>query len=369
MATIEDHIRAVEDEIGRTQYNKHTQHHIGKLKAKLARLKDEQEKRQARGKGGGGAQYAVRKSGNATIGLVGFPSTGKSTLLNAITAATSEVGAYDFTTIEIIPGLLEYKGAKIQILDMPGIIRGASKGRGRGREVISVARVCDLVLLMVDVFETNVPVLADELYSAAIRLNGRPPDVVIKKRMRGGLTINATVPLTKIPVETISDMVREFGYLSGDVVVRQDIAQDDLVDVLAGNRVYIPAIVVLNKIDLVGGDYLREVGKRLDGWKVVPISAAKGEGLDRLKEEIYRGLKFIRIYLKPHGKEADLVEPLIVKSGSTVGMVCDAIHRDIRQKFRFANVWGRSATHPGQRVGLEHVLEDEDMLTLISRHR
>ncbi|HEV8594717.1 MAG TPA: GTP-binding protein [Thermoplasmata archaeon] len=366
MATIEEQIRAVEEEIGRTQYNKHTQHHIGKLKAKLARLRDEVEKRAARGKGAGVA-YAVKKSGNATVGLVGFPSTGKSTLLNALTAAVSEVGAYDFTTTEIIPGLLEYKGAKIQILDMPGLIRGASRGRGRGREVISVARVCDLALLMVDVFETNVPVLADELYSAGIRMNSQRPDVVIKKRTRGGLTINATVPLTKMTEETITAMVREFGHLSGDVVIRQDITQDELVDVLAGNRVYIPAFVVLNKIDLVGGDYLREVEKRLGDWRVVPISAAKREGLERLKEEIYKGLRFIRIYLKPQGKEADLVDPLIVKGGSTVGMVCDALHREFRDKFRYANVWGRSATHPGQRVGLDHTLEDEDVLTVVVR--
>src|SRR3989454_8461994 len=142
MATIEEQIRSVEEESGRPQYNKHTQPHIGKLKAKLARLRDEVEKRQAKGKGGG-VQYAVRKSGNATIGLVGFPSTGKSTLLNAITAASSEVGAYDFTTLDVIPGVLDYRGAKIQVLDMPGLIRGASKGRGRGREVISVARICD----------------------------------------------------------------------------------------------------------------------------------------------------------------------------------------------------------------------------------
>src|SRR3970282_1314131 len=228
MATIEEQIRAVEEEIGRTQYNKHTQHHIGKLKAKLARLKDEQEKRQAKGKGAG-VSYAVRKSGNATIGLVGFPSTGKSTLLNAITAASSEGAAHDFTTLEVIPGLLEYKGAKIQILDMPGIIRGASKGRGRGREVISVARICDLILLMVDVFETNVNVLSEELTSAAIRLNAKPPDVVVKKRNRGGVKVNATVPLTKVTEEMVEDMVREFGHLSADVVIRQDVSADELV--------------------------------------------------------------------------------------------------------------------------------------------
>jgi len=366
MATIEEQILAVEEEIHKTPYNKATQHHIGKLKAKLARLKDEQEKRQARGKGGG-PSYAVRKSGNATVGIVGFPSVGKSTLLNAITAATSEVGAYDFTTLEVIPGILEYRGAKIQILDMPGLIRGASKGRGRGREVISVARGCDLVLLMIDVFETNVPVLAEELYSAGIRLNARPPDVVIKKRTRGGVNLNSTVPLTKVSVETIEAMVREFGHLNADVVIRQDLTQDELVDVLATNRVYIPAFVVLNKIDLVGGEYLREVEKRLTGWRVVPISAERKEGLDRLKEEVYRSLRFIRVYLKPQGKEADLKEPLIVKEGSTVGEVCDALHRDFRAKYRYGNVWGPSATHPGQRIGLEHVLRDEDILTIVVR--
>ena len=363
---LEDQIRAAEEEIQRTQYNKATQHHIGKLKAKLARLKDEKEKRIAKS-GGGGPGYAVRKSGHASVALVGFPSVGKSTLLNAITSAQSEVAAYDFTTLDVIPGLLEYKGAKMQILDMPGIIRGASKGRGRGREVISVARICDLVLLMVDVFETNVNVLAEELTSAAMRLNAKPPDVVVKKRTRGGVNVNATVPLTKITEEMAADMVREFGHLSADVVIRQDVSEDELVDALAGNRVYAPAIVVLNKIDLVGGDYLRQVEKRLAAWRIVAISAEKKEGLDRLKEEIYRSLKFIRIYLKPHGKEADMKEPLIVKEASTVGMVCDALHRDFRAKFRFANVWGKSANHPGQRVGLEHKLVDEDILMVVVR--
>src|SRR6059036_383602 len=175
---IEDQIKAVEDEIQKTPYNKATQHHIGKLKAKLARLKDEQETRRLKS-GGGGPSYAVKKSGNATIGLVGFPSVGKSTLLNQITDATSAVAAYDFTTLDVIPGLMEHRGAKIQVLDMPGLIRGASKGRGRGKEVLSVARACDLILLMIDVFETHVDVLADELHLAGIRkraTRGRHPD-------------------------------------------------------------------------------------------------------------------------------------------------------------------------------------------------
>ncbi len=363
---IEEQIKAVEDEIQKTPYNKATQHHIGRLKAKLARLKDEQETRRLKG-GGGGPSYAVKKSGNATVGLVGFPSVGKSTLLNQITDATSEVAAYDFTTLDVIPGLMEHRGAKIQVLDMPGLIRGASKGRGRGKEVLSVARSCDLLLLMIDVFETHVDVLADELQLAGIRLNERPADVTLTKANRGGLTVNPTVKLTKLDAEMVADICREWGYLNGTVVVRQDITEDQLIDVLAGNRVYLRAFVVVNKIDLVSSDYVKQLQAKLPGWKLVPISAEKGVGLTRLKDEIYSTLRFMRVFLKPQGKDADMVDPMIVKQDSDVGMVCDAIHRDWRKRFRYANVWGASAQFPGQKVGLDHPLKDSDVLTIVLR--
>ncbi len=364
MATLDEQIKSIEEEIQKTPYNKATQHHIGKLKAKLARLKDEVETRRLKS-GGGGPSYAVKKSGNATIGLVGFPSVGKSTLLNQITDATSQVAAYDFTTLDVIPGLLEHRGAKIQVLDMPGLIRGASKGRGRGKEVLSVARGCDLILLMIDVFETHVDVLVDELRLAGVRLNERPADITLTKGRRGGLTVNATVRLTKLDEELVEDICREWGYLNGTIVVRQDITEDQLIDVLAGNRMYVGAFVVVNKIDLVSSDYVKQLQAKLPEWKLVPISAEKGVGLTRLKDEIYETLRFMRVFLKPQGKEADLAEPLIVKADSDVGMVCDAIHRDWRRRFRYANVWGPSAQFPGQKVGLDHRLEDSDVLTVV----
>lgn len=66
---------------------------------------------------------------------------GKSTFLSKITKTKSEVAAYAFTTLTAIPGVLEYGGAEIQILDLPGIIEGAAEGKGRGRQVISAAKV------------------------------------------------------------------------------------------------------------------------------------------------------------------------------------------------------------------------------------
>jgi len=363
MATIEEQIKAIEEELARTQYNKKTQHHIGKLKAKMARLKDELEARRAKGPKAAG--YAVKKSGHATVAIVGFPSVGKSTLLNKMTNAQSEVAAYYFTTLTVIPGVMEHRGAKIQILDMPGLIKDASKGKGRGKEVLSVVRAADLILLMIDVFETNVQVLVEELRTANLRLNERPPDIVISKKNRGGVTVNFTTKQSTLNEDLVRDMVNEYGYINADVVIRQDIVEDQLIDHVSGNRLYIPAIVVINKIDLVNPAYLKQIEKRLRGWRIIPISAEKETGLDVLKDQIFETLRFIRIFMKPQGKEADLVEPLVIKDGSDVGMICDAIHRDFRRKFRYAQVWGKSARFPGQIVGLDHKVMDQDIVTII----
>lgn len=363
---IEDQIKDIEEEIAKTPYNKSTQHHIGKLKAKLAKLKDEQEKRRA-ASSGGGKSYAVKKSGNATVALVGFPSVGKSTLLNNITDATSEVGRYDFTTLDVVPGIMDYKGAKIQILDLPGIIKDASKGKGRGKEVIAAARSADLIILMVDVFRHELDVIVNELYKSGIRLNERPVDVRIYKSFRGGINVNSTVELTQMDELMVKNIMSSYGMVNADIVLRQDINEDQLIDYLSGNKIYVDAIVVVNKIDLLPPDEVKKVVEKLAGWDVYTMSAHEQIQIDEFKEAVFDTCNFIRIFLKPQGKEADLVEPLVIKEDSTVGVVCDFLHRDFREKFRYARVWGPSAKFPGQRVSIGHVLKDEDVLSIVVR--
>ncbi len=363
---VEDKIREIEEEIKRTQYNKATQHHIGRLKAKLARLREsirdaEAVKRASKGKGG----FSVKKSGDATVILVGLPSVGKSTLLNQMTSAKSKVGAYDFTTTDVEPGVMEYKGARIQILDVPGVIEGASSGKGRGREVLSVIRGADLGLLLVDVFNVRqLDILRRELYNAGVRLDRRPPDVRIKNKLRGGITVSTTVKLTKLDEDTIKGILQEYGYHNADVVVREDVSVDEFIDAVSGNRIYLRSLIALNKVDLVNEKFLTEVSRQLK-TNFLPISATTGVKLGELREAIYNRLNFIRVYLKPQGGEADLKEPMIVAKGTTVGDICDRLHGALRNEFRYAKVWGTSAKFNGHRVGLEHVLNDEDVLTIV----
>ena len=87
--------------------------------------------------------------------MVGLPSVGKSTLLKKLTKAKVEIKSWPFTTLNVIPGMLKYKGAHIQIFDLPGIIKGAAGGRGKGKEVLSAAKIADLLILMVDVKTSN----------------------------------------------------------------------------------------------------------------------------------------------------------------------------------------------------------------------
>lgn len=62
--------------------------------------------------------FDVAKTGDARIGFVGFPSVGKSTLLSNLAGVYSEVAAYEFTTLTTVPGVIRYKGAKIQVRDL-----------------------------------------------------------------------------------------------------------------------------------------------------------------------------------------------------------------------------------------------------------
>ncbi|MFP4111818.1 MAG: OBG GTPase family GTP-binding protein [Candidatus Woesearchaeota archaeon] len=354
-------IKELEDRIANTKYNKKTQHAIGLYKAQIAKLKEKETARSS--KKGATDGYAVRKTGDGTVVLLGFPSVGKSTLLNGITNADSEVGSYAFTTLKPIPGLLEYNHAKIQILDMPGIVHGAASGRGRGKEVLACLRTADLILILLDVnHPEHYKAIVKEVRETGVRMNERKPDVKIIKTSKDGIKIGTTVKLKKIDKETMTGILREFKINNADIVVREDIDIDQFIDVIEGNKKYVPSILVINKIDTISKEKLSEIKKKFN--PDLCISAGKKEHLDELKDVIFEKLNLIRVYLKEPGEDADMDVPLIMFKNCTIEDVCEKLHRDFVSKFKFARVWGKSAKFPGQKLMLQHNLRDGDVLEL-----
>ncbi|MFH1174537.1 MAG: GTP-binding protein [archaeon] len=361
MVAYDEQIAELEKRISSTKYNKSTQHAIGLYKAQIAKLREKQEARSSSGKGGEG--YQVRKTGDGTVILLGFPSVGKSTLLNAITDAHSPVGAYEFTTLTVIPGVLDYSHAKIQILDVPGIVRGAASGRGRGKEVLACMRNADMAILLVDVRKPEQhEYLVKEAFDVGIRFNQKRPDVRIKKTGKNGIRVGTTVKLTKLDKQTITDMFKEFRINNADVVIREDISDDQLIDCIEDNKKYMPAIFVMNKADLLSPDNLKSLQRRYHPDLIV--SAEQKEHMEELKRLIFERLNIIRIYMKEPGKPADMNIPLIAFKGWKVEDVCNKLHRDFVKKFKFCRIWGKSAKFDGQKLALHHVLKDEDVLEL-----
>ncbi|AHF98927.1 Developmentally regulated G-protein 1 [Halostagnicola larsenii XH-48] len=366
---LEEEIDAIEEEIASTPYNKSTEAHIGRLKSKLAEKK---EKLQNQSSAGGGTGYDVEKTGDATVALVGFPSVGKSSLLNSLTNADSETGSYEFTTLDVNPGMCKHRGANMQLLDVPGLIQGAATGKGDGKQVLSVVRNADLILFVLSVFEIEqYDRLQEELYDINIRVDKTPPRVTVRPKIKDGIKITSSAD-QDLDEETISDVLREHGYVNADVNIGEKVDIDRLIDGLMENREYIPSITCVNKVDLIEPDYKETVDEQLrerglDPEEVTFISAEEEKGLEALKDRLWENLDLIRVYMDKPGRGVDYEEPLMLERGSTIEEAVDKLGGEMKERFRFARVSGPSATHDQQQVGDQHVLEDEDVLKLILR--
>jgi len=360
-------IKEIEEEMERTQKNKATSYHLGLLKAKLAKLRRELITPTKGGGGNTGEGFDVTKTGDARVGLIGFPSVGKSTLLNKLTGTYSEVASYEFTTLTCVPGVIYYKGAKVQLLDLPGIIEGAKDGKGRGKQVIAVGRTCSLILIVLDALKplTHKLVIEKELEGFGIRLNKSPPNIYYKKKEKGGIHFTHTVQPTHLDLDTVKAILGEYKIHNADICLRCDATVDDLIDVVEGNRVYIPCLYVLNKIDQITMEEV-EVLDRLP--HNVLISSHLMWNLDELLEKMWEYLDLIRIYTKPKGQIPDYKSPIVMRgTNATVEDFCNRIHKSLMKQFKYALVWGASAKHNPQRVGKEHELMDEDIVQIIKK--
>ncbi|ORZ31463.1 P-loop containing nucleoside triphosphate hydrolase protein [Catenaria anguillulae PL171] len=332
-------IKDIEAEMAKTQKNKATEYHLAARPT---------GKTGAKGEG-----FDVMRSGDARVAMIGFPSVGKSTLLNKLTKTHSEAGAYEFTTLTCIPGKIDYHGAQIQLLDLPGIIEGASQGKGRGRQVVAVARTSDLILMVLDATKARNQreLLERELEAVGIRVNKSKPNVYFKVKTGGGISITTTCKLTKITERMIDGILRDYRIYHAEVLIREDITVDELVDVILGNRKYIRCLYCYNKVDSISMEELDRIAREPN---TCVISCEWDLNLDYLVDQIWEHLNLLTVYTKKRGEYPDFEEGIILRNGATIEHVCHSIHRSL-------------AKHNPQKVGIQHKVAEGDVVQILKK--
>lgn len=254
--------------------------------------------------------FHIDKEGAGQVVVVGPANVGKSALVAALTNATPEVADYPYTTWMPTPGMMPVENIQIQLIDTPPLSRDYAEP-----ELLDLIRRSDLILLVVDLqtypiqqFEDTIAILQE----------------------------HRIVPLC------LKDRYTEQRRLT-----------------------FVPLLVLVNKSDDESSDEDFEIlCELLEGdWPLLPVSAATGRNLERLKEVVFERLEIIRVYSKPPGKGPDLNAPFVLEKGSTVADLAGKVHQDFFKKLTAARVWG-SAAYDGQTVGRDHVLQDGDVVEL-----
>lgn len=249
-----------------------------------------------------------------------------------------------------------------------------------------MARTCDLVLMMLDAGKSDAQkeILERELGAVGIRLNKPPPNIYFKAKTTGGLSFTSTVKQSVVDERMAYNVLHEYSthtlrhtsirgtcfgsFLeihNAEVILREDVSVDEFIDAVVGTRIYTPCLYVYNKIDVLTVEEVRRLGSLLD---TVLISCEWRLGLEYLVRRIWHALGLLRVYTKKPGSSMpDFADPLIVRSGATIEHVCHTLHRNLPSIVRYALVWGQSAKHQPQKVGLGHAVADEDVIQIVKR--
>lgn len=352
-------IEQIEEELSKTKKNKATNKHIGILRAKIAKAKREL----AQIRRGGGYSFFAKRSGDATVALVGFPSSGKSSLINVLTNASSKTGEYAFTTTTIVQGTMVFRDAHIQILDLPGILEYAHAGYGKGSSVIAQVRDSNLILFVLDIKSTEqLGILINELRSTGIFINRPKPSIRYTNTHNSPFRVLTN--RSGMDDRIIKEIFNGLGMFNGEVVISDPVGEDETIAILTERARYLRAIVALNKVDVDIGyaDIANSISERF-GIEVIPVSALNSYNIDTLKQAIYKNCGIIRVFVKP--KEESKPSPITLREGSSVESLAKRIHTKLADEVKSAYVNGPSAKFKNQRVSSKHILMDGDIITFI----
>ncbi|NHJ41278.1 MAG: TGS domain-containing protein [Asgard group archaeon] len=368
--TLEDKIIKLEKFISLVPKHKATEKMVARLRSRLVRYKSELEDKRRRQKSlSKGPTWVIAKEGDAQVSLVGLSNVGKSQLLKSLTGANSKVTDYPFATEKPHPGVLDSNGAIIQLIDLPSLYPNIKNESKNGPMLLSQIRAADLIIIVIDLSKDpteQMNIINEELLSGSIRVNKERPPIELTKTGSGGAIL---IGDNKIDAsrEEIVDILNDQGYYNFSLKFLKPMSLGDLVEALDAGLVYSKGIIVANKGDSKGSkeNYEKLVQTYSKQYSIIPVSALKGDGLEELKKIIFENLGLIRVRSKePMGDIAP--KPIVLKKGATVGDIAKIIHTRFYDHFKQAKIYGPSAKFDGQSVGLNHVVQDGDIVEIFA---
>jgi len=304
---------------------------ISALKSKLERAKTSSSKR------GSAPTMYVKKDGVGQVAIVGMPNTGKSWLLNKLVGKEiTEVTDYGFSTFKPEPGMMPYEGALIQLVELPALIEGSAKGKSNGKEIISLIRNSDAVIVVGKKDEQKT--IVKELEESKIYLNKTRPPIKVKTSSFRGIQISGKENL-KFPKDQLIGYLKSSSYANSNVIVSGPIKSLSEVSEALDNSIVYKKTLFLN------------------------TRTVTNHSLIDLKDQIFLLLEKILVYTKKPGKDAELKDPMSLPKGSTLFDLAKHLHKDFAKKLKHAKVWG-STKFPGQRVGPEYELHNKDIVEI-----
>jgi hypothetical protein len=360
--TLEERFSITEELIRLAPKHKGTEKLLKMLRRRLAKLRQELREREAKRAGKSTQVFAVKKEGALQLVLLGLPNSGKSTLLRKLTGARPAVAEYPFTTLTPEPGMMVVGDVQIQLVEAPAVVEGAVSGKGLGARPLSLARVADVVGLVISAARDPLrefEILLSELEVSGVRLNQQAPKVSVEQRAAGGIVVRGE-QLVEGGEAAVREVLEEHGIRNAVVMIQEPVTVERLREIVGSSVEYRRALVLVTKCDLPGAEEkLQRLRERLSGtFEIIPVT---GE-VEEVKRRIYETLGLVKVYTKPpDGKPAE--RPLVVQQGATVLDIAKAVHRDFERRLRFARVWG-STKFPGQQVSRDYRVQDGDVVEL-----
>ncbi len=130
----------------------------------------------------------------ADVALVGFPNAGKSTLISRISAARPKIADYPFTTLEPHLGVVRIDDTELVVADIPGLIEGASEGRGLGHQFLRHVERARVLVVLVDLVSVDGTAPADQEATLFNELGRHQPELLDRPRVVVGTKVDAVGP-------------------------------------------------------------------------------------------------------------------------------------------------------------------------------